>query len=244
MEVSRWLRTSLPLAAICARLEAEFGWPAFVIDAGVARLTVDDLRLELKWVPFDPRRELWGNLMATLAADGRDFERRWDAALDALCEPAPRYRFEDHYYLRSLLGLDAFAAALQQTFQLPELHHDCENENEWCMVETDDVVVHVSHAYRTGHLPRVAAQALPTAVQLLDRDQGQGGGARRTRPGVARRLARALDRGAAGARARAGAHRRGVAPPTSIPGPVIITERPGRRYRSTTPPSVLEQRHR
>lgn len=148
--MSRWLRTSLPLAAICARLEAEFGWPAFVIDAGVARLTVDDLRLELKWVPFDPRRELWGNLMATLAADGRDFERRWDAALDALCEPAPRYRFEDHYYLRSLLGLDAFAAALQQTFQLPELHHDCENENEWCMVETDDVVVHVSHAYRLG----------------------------------------------------------------------------------------------
>lgn len=149
MEVSRSLRTSLPLAAICARLEAQFGWPPFVIDADVARLTVDDLRLELEWVPFDPRRELRANVIATLSDEGRGFARRWDDALDAMNEPA-RFRFEDHYYLRSALAIDAFVAALQQPFQLPELHHDCENDNEWCMVETDDVVVHVSHAYRLG----------------------------------------------------------------------------------------------
>jgi hypothetical protein len=149
----RGIRCVRSLGEICDHLQAHLGWSPFAIDVGAQGAEHPQMHAAIEYRVPTPDRVLEVNVSTAIRLDGTvegyQLQDRWNAALDAL-EEQPRYWLELHYWLRSEMQIGAFCTALRRSFRLPVFEHDCENENEWAIIETNTLVVHVSHAYKYG----------------------------------------------------------------------------------------------
>ncbi|PJZ40269.1 hypothetical protein CH370_17315 [Leptospira kmetyi] len=151
MQSIRFLRTSLSFYEICEQIADLTNWQDVQILGNTALLQSTSVEIKLEQTSFDPNRETFLNLKTSFierAPDGSGLRlEEWQKILRTF-ETHTAVRLIDHYYLYSKISLKKFCSGIQEELNLDFFEFDSENENEWAIAESDDLILNVSRAYR------------------------------------------------------------------------------------------------
>ncbi|TGL92939.1 hypothetical protein EHQ76_19255 [Leptospira barantonii] len=151
MQYVQFLRTSLSLNEICEQIVDRTEWKDIQILGNKAFLQSETIEIKFEQTAINPNRETFLNLKTSFierAPDGSGLRlEEWQKILRTF-ETHTAVRLIDHYYLYSKISLKKFCSAIQEELNLDSFEFDSENENEWAIAESDDLILNVSRAYR------------------------------------------------------------------------------------------------